>query len=496
MSLTKEQECIFNTLYEFSVSKTLYNMILLNASAGTGKTYLLSCLIKKLLQNENIKKIEFACPTHVSLNIAKTKILNQINTISDKLNITTIHSLLKYTQNIQHDGTIEYTRNYNKKISLECDLIIVDECSMIDNLMYLDLKNICKKNNIKIIFNGDEYQLPPIGIEKSLIFTLDLKTITLNEMVRSKSQNITNFVYKHRECITKNIPIKIGKMINNNDICLIKNKQDFINAFIKDLNENNILLAYHVKVVEEYNKKIREIIFNKKILNYYENGEYLIFNEHHKIKTLNDNDEDEIIVFNTSEKVKVNSINIKTEKIKKNIITLTKTLTPEINKIICDELEKINNIIEKTQYEIYYLSVYKLTDLSKQYLIKTISNKHYSIFNNFLNVSLKHLKKIYDDSSKIIDNIATEDNNKNVMEANLNIKMKKIYNNFYDIIFEYAKLNYGYSMTVHKSQSATFDNVYIDIDDIHKNKNETEMKKMLFTAITRASYKLILHSNF
>jgi hypothetical protein len=491
MILTTHQKEIYDVLYDFSTTKTPYNTILLNASAGTGKTYLLSVLIKQLLKNKDITKIDFICPTHVSLNIAKQKILDQNIILNEKIELSTIHSFLKYKKNVLHDGSIEYKRNYKLKLQIKSNIVIVDECSMIDDLMYHDLIEQCKKN--KIIFNGDEIQLPPIGQLKSIVFNSNIKMVSLTEMIRTKSVKITDFVYKHRDCILKNIPIKIGKLIDNNEICLLRDKNKFILHFIENLKSNNILLAYHVKVVENYNKKIRENIFNKEILNYFEIGEYLIFNEHHRIYITNIENEIETIIFNTSEKVKVSNIILNKEKLKTIPITLTKTLPKNINDLICEGLENINSILKKDTFDIYNLTVIKLK-FETPYDIKTISNTHIIQYNKMVNELLNILKKIYDDSLNIIEKMDVE-MDIYTYQTNLNNKMQKIYDLFYGIIEEYAKLNYGYAMTVHKSQSATFENVYIDIEDIYKNKIEHEISKMLFTAITRASTKLVLFSS-
>ena len=60
------------------------------------------------------------------------------------------------------------------------------------------------------------------------------------------------------------------------------------------------------------------------------------------------------------------------------------------------------------------------------------------------------------------------------------------------VIDRFAQLNYGYSITVHKSQGSTFMNVFIDIQDIFENKNQSERLKCLYTAITRSSHSLEL----
>ena len=60
------------------------------------------------------------------------------------------------------------------------------------------------------------------------------------------------------------------------------------------------------------------------------------------------------------------------------------------------------------------------------------------------------------------------------------------------MIDKFAQLNYGYCITVHKSQGSTFKNVFIDINDILDNNNQNETSKCLYTAITRSSKTLNL----
>ena len=73
------------------------------------------------------------------------------------------------------------------------------------------------------------------------------------------------------------------------------------------------------------------------------------------------------------------------------------------------------------------------------------------------------------------------------IDKKINKLYKEIQNNVIDC---FAKLNYGYCITVHKSQGSTFVNVYIDLDDIFSNNNEEETMKCIYTAITRTSNTL------
>ena len=54
----------------------------------------------------------------------------------------------------------------------------------------------------------------------------------------------------------------------------------------------------------------------------------------------------------------------------------------------------------------------------------------------------------------------------------------------------YPEIDYGYALTIHKSQGSTYDDVYIEYANILTNSREYEKLKLLYTAITRSSNKL------
>lgn len=86
----------------------------------------------------------------------------------------TIHSLLKFDFNI--NGF-----KHNRDNPLDCELIIVDEASMIDTvLMYSLLKAIPDES--KIIFVGDIDQLPSVGAGNVLKDLLDSKTLPTTQL--------------------------------------------------------------------------------------------------------------------------------------------------------------------------------------------------------------------------------------------------------------------------------------------------------------------------
>lgn len=102
---------------------------------------------------------------------------------------STIHSLLEY--DFKSGGFKK-----NRQSPLECDLLIVDEASMIDTLlMYHLLKAI--PNNCRTIFVGDINQLPSVGpgnVLKDIIQSKTLPVTMLNEIFRQAegSHIVTN----------------------------------------------------------------------------------------------------------------------------------------------------------------------------------------------------------------------------------------------------------------------------------------------------------------
>jgi exodeoxyribonuclease-5 len=49
-----------------------------------------------------------------------------------------------------------------------------------------------------------------------------------------------------------------------------------------------------------------------------------------------------------------------------------------------------------------------------------------------------------------------------------------------------------YAITVHRSQGSTFNNIFVDMEDIMRNRNWLECLKLFYVAITRARYAVVL----
>jgi hypothetical protein len=70
-----------------------------------------------------------------------------------------------------------------------------------------------------------------------------------------------------------------------------------------------------------------------------------------------------------------------------------------------------------------------------------------------------------------------------------------IWKSFWEIKNEWGDFRPLHAQTVHKSQGSTYNEVFVDIDDIGSNPTWYEIARLLYTAITRASTKVHLYGN-
>ena len=124
---------------------------ILCGAPGTGKTYTVARIISALRTTG--AKIALAAPTGKAAK-QLTRALSEVCGGA----ASTIHRLLEPT--VDEDGQFSFARNRHNQ--LDCDVLVLDECSMIDvSLMRTALE--ATPLTTRVIFVGDHYQLPSIG---------------------------------------------------------------------------------------------------------------------------------------------------------------------------------------------------------------------------------------------------------------------------------------------------------------------------------------------
>jgi hypothetical protein len=543
--LTPEQLVVYNHLIDFIKNKT-EDQILLVGYAGTGKTTMVTKIINDILKTKICKKIVVAAPTHKAVNIAKSKLFDNIGDdeeLSSNINIMTIHRLLNYQSYIDSNtGDKFFAKSSVDPNWTIYDLIVVDECSMLSNQIITDISDQMKNpvnSKLKLIYVGDPAQLPPVNQPDSKIFNMGFRKLELDKIIRTKNNEIMELSNDHRKWIfskkNEDIPNVFKYDSDKINICSIEQGQTnvWLDRFIKIINskkkknnsdyDNNIILTWTNKKCNGYNKYVREKIFNKKDLAHFEIGEILIFNDFHRIEIITDDngniiqldkeingqedsedkvksEKKEYISFYTSEQVKTVDIQILKYKFKKIVYKSNSNLTQELNDKFKKKINVINNLID-TELDAYKMKIKRISDIKKDdetkvpyftvYSIHPDSEKDFVAicdeFENLVNKLRKSCHKIINGMKKL-DNMA-----KSNYQAEVDKKINRLYRDWQNcVVDKFAQLNYGYSITVHKSQGSTFKNVFIDISDILDNNNIDETSKCLYTAITRSSNSIEL----
>ena len=162
----EDQKVAIDRLGEF-INNNTQTSILVKGRGGTGKT----SIISKVLKNSKIprEEIHYITPTNKA-----TKVLKQMavkNNTAERSEFLTVAQALSY---IMKNGTLVKRTDKRGKVkkplilggfnTKQAKVLVVDEASMLTSNMITELENTAKKNGIKIIYMGDNVQLPPIEI--------------------------------------------------------------------------------------------------------------------------------------------------------------------------------------------------------------------------------------------------------------------------------------------------------------------------------------------
>lgn len=185
LGFTNDQRKAYDNLIEFinnPYDPNDYKRALVGP-AGTGKTYLVKALIKNC--GLSYSTIGLAAPTHKacrvlgeSVNIPNIK----VNTLQSDLGLRLNFDVEKFDiDNPPFDP--------KGKIKIgSYQLYIVDEASMINRGLFMFLEKTCKSNKCKIIYIGDSSQLAPVGEKYSSAFK-GIKISKLTQIVRQGEDN-------------------------------------------------------------------------------------------------------------------------------------------------------------------------------------------------------------------------------------------------------------------------------------------------------------------
>ena len=442
IELSQQQLNAVNTIVDFilspypkEINKDSVTCSLVG-SAGVGKTTVVNKVLEKL--NNKVKTMLLA-PTHKAANV--------LSSVSGEEAIT-LHSLLGLRPDLSLDHFDARWIKYKKKFPKEAmdSILIIDEASMINDELFDYLLELAKDNKCKILFISDSAQLKPVrNKKKSKVYTCK-NTIVLDKVFRQSEDNPLMPVLTYlRE---KSIPRFKSYYNENGGIALCSKRDDFIYRAVKGFKTTNNMkvLAYTNEAVSSYNKEIFNELFPDTdspfpvgcLLTGYNNikrgkMDVITNSMDYIVIASKRNDQVYVKITREDESISVSGWNVTVRKI------VNGKEVPFSDKTIF--IGDIDNNLS--------LALGQELEARRELSIENNDwNKFYSLQNNILTTRAW----VFD--GRVV-------NTKNI--------------------------DYGYAMTAHKSQSSTYDTVFVDMKDIisHTIKREQDRQQLQYVALSR-----------
>lgn len=467
ITFTEDQKIAVEGLSNFINSpfdeyKYIYGLV---GAGGVGKTFVIKYVIQKCKYADSV--IRCTAPTHKACRVFSQALGGkQVFTIQSTFGFRLNMSLADFDyKNPQFDPTAA------PKLD-NIELLIIDESSMLPAGLVQYIVKECRKRKIKLIFIGDASQIPPVNEKNSTAFNVCTKTFHLNEIVR---QGLGNPILNILDMLRADIRNKTTKTIS------------YFSKHIGETNYNENGEGYSI---------IGNLDFTRNIATKFQDEEYT-----HNI------DKYKIVAYTNLAVTKWNNfvrqlIVSESERgiITKNDLLMSyKTTVDEFNSVIINNSEEyiVNDIVNYTDAKYGF----------KGYLIKFQLVNGGTITKPIFLVD-------HTDKFSIIKYIDTLDELIKTAKSSTGATRTKRWKEYFEFkdkyfiitnildrtgIIKYPRdLDYGFAVTSHRAQGSTYDNVFVDANDIIYDKNGyiysniDEMLRRLYVACSRAHKELII----
>ncbi len=152
------------------------SLTIISGGPGTGKTFTAAQIVKVL----NPKKVILTAPTGKAAIHLQTTLLEKIGSSDIEIKASTLHRLLNIDPD---DSSLEDIQ------TLDADLVIVDEASMIDITLFAQVLKAVD-DNTRLVFMGDPDQLPPVDAPTLFREISELFAIQLTQVMRTDREDL------------------------------------------------------------------------------------------------------------------------------------------------------------------------------------------------------------------------------------------------------------------------------------------------------------------
>ena len=447
--LNKKQELALEKIISFIENKTNDEIFILKGYAGTGKTYIISNIVKNLWKIN--KSVVLLAPTGRSAKVLSSYCNKEAYTV---------HKEIFNTKN-NFSSDLEFTLKINKHKNT---IFIVDESSMIStnrgdgvglfsqSLLDNIVKYVYSGFKCKLLIIGDVAQLPPV--KSNISYALDdgylekeynklIYSTELTDVVRQeKESGILSFATSIRNKIENdvfdNITFNFEKF---NDVVNVEDGEQLMNLIQDSYNNYGIqetaIIVRSNKRANLYNRSVRDkILSNENIISV---GDLLMVIKNNYFWLNNKRD-------------------------------LGFIANGDIIKV--EEIHNIQNIYGFKFAEVKILMV----DYPKIPPFETVLILD-SLFINTSALDFKMMNKLYQEILKDYMNLKTK------YKRHLAVKNNKFFNAL--------QVKFAYSFTCHKSQGGQWSSIFLEFPFLPNGVDE-DFFRWLYTAITRAKSKLHL----
>jgi hypothetical protein len=423
--LTKAQQVALEKLKSFLRSKSSF--FRLSGYAGTGKSFLICHLIDWLDAHD----FEFviAAPT----NKAAKSLMQVGATVGINIEVKTVAQLLGQQPEINEEtGEEEFTSGGDAEFD-DYDVMIIDEFSMINRSNFEEIvAAIAATIDTKVIFVGDEAQLPPVKEQQPMVAISDAidDTATLDEIIRYEGEiAIVAEKIRSDDLYARRIyPFQTSP--DQTIVCQPRTEwletvtQYFQAEDCKSNPDYARLLVWRNKTAGEANRFVRSRLWGKDAPIFVPGDRLIARKPLFRIRPGQKGQNRWGVLLNNSEECTVIEL-------------------PSIKELAFD----------KVAYQ--YRSIPVKTDAGFEVNLSVLSAQG---------------ERLRDEMIK--DYVA-----------------KKQWNKYFDLSRTFDDITYAYSLTVHKAQGSSIDYVFLDIEDMQ---GCPDLQKMLYTALTRAKIRVYI----
>lgn len=515
MTLTEHQSSVEDEI--IAQLKDGEKRILLKGSAGTGKTTTMNSLIKRFkVECYKYGIVYVTAPTHKALAVLRTKVEHL-----PYIEFATIHSALKLKRSInKKTGEETFVKSkYNPRYPPldKAVLLIIDESSMLSTEL-LNILDDPEFSKIPMIFVGDSKQIQPVNEDDSPVFVKDIKNNELKEIVRQGKDNpVIDLSYSVcqnlRQLLSKEDNATTLTKIQREEIKTIEEELTNWNDDLKIINDTELALY-------GYDDDIEEKSFIERTVEYL--GGYVYTNDRIKIierlAEVNGTDEMKYLAWTNAEVDKMN--NQVRLWIKRNGINV---FNEERTDLIPDKVEINETIVLQAPFNEFHtnqeIKIYDRQIQMNEFIVPTEDTEFTHIdgtlaikqipikdskgnyvkddAGNYIYPYLKVQMKIYRCNGNLI--ILHEDSEaefaKYIKQIELCCKQGLMsWEAKFFFKEQVVDFKYNHASSIHKSQGSTYRKAIINVGNINSNQNMSEKKRLLYTAITRASELVILYN--